>query len=196
MLDRQAIFGAAAKGRIDEALRNLSTFHPASERAQILSQIASQIGPGLKTATAIQYLQQARNLLSASGQAEDEQQMYALLAIGRAFSKYDSARAFEIIEPLIDQFNDISAAAVTLNGFGQKYYQDGEVITHNGNVVADTAKQLAETLGSLALINFDRTKAASDRIHPIDVRIDVYLTMAQQTISPNKSAESQYNAEY
>src|SRR4030081_1083202 len=108
--------------------------------------------------------------------------MYALLAIGRAFSKYDSARAFEIIEPLVDQFNDISAAAVTLNGFGQKYYQDGELITHNGNAIADTAKQLAATLASLSLINFDRAKTAADRIHPVDVRIDVYLTIAQQTI--------------
>jgi hypothetical protein len=196
MLDQQAIYGAAAKGKSDEALRNLSSFRPASERAQILSQIVNQIGPGLKSATAIQYLQQARNLLSASGQAEDQQQMYALLAIGRAFSKYDSARAFEIIEPLIDQFNDISAAAVTLNGFGQKYYQDGEVITHNGNVVADTAKQLAAALGSLALINFDRAKAAADRIHPVDVRIDVYLTIAQQTVQPNSSPDTRFNAEY
>src|SRR6266478_1828760 len=121
MLDQQAIFGAAAKGKIDEALRNLSTFRPASERPQILSQIVNQIGPGLKSATAIQYLQQARNMLGPSAQAEDQQQMYALLAIGRAFSKYDSIRAFEIVEPLVDQFNEISAAAVTLNGFGQKY---------------------------------------------------------------------------
>ncbi|HXM47689.1 MAG TPA: hypothetical protein VN956_07460 [Pyrinomonadaceae bacterium] len=196
MLDQQAIFGAAAKGKIDEALRNLSTFRPASERPQILSQIVNQIGPGLKSATAIQYLQQARNMLGPSAQAEDQQQMYALLAIGRAFSKYDSARAFEIIEPLVDQFNDISAAAVTLNGFGQKYYQDGEMVTHNGNAVADTANQLAMTLGSLALINFDRARAAADRIHPIDVRIDVYMTIAQQTISPNVSANGRFNVEY
>ncbi len=128
MLDQQAIYGAASKGKIDEALRNLSSIRSASERAQMLSQIVNQIGPGLKSATAIQYLQQARNMLGPSAQAEDQQQMYALLAIGRAFSKYDSARAFEIIEPLVDQFNDLSAAAVTLNGFGQKYYQDGEVL--------------------------------------------------------------------
>jgi len=196
MLDQQAIYGAASKGKIDEALRNLSNIRSASERAQILSQIVNQIGPGLKSATAIQYLQQARNMLGPSAQAEDQQQMYALLAIGRAFSKYDSARAFEIIEPLVDQFNDISAAAVTLNGFGQKYYQDGEMVTHNGNAIADTANQLAMTLGSLALINFDRARAAADRIHSIDVRIEVYMTIAQQTISPNRSADNRFNAEF
>jgi len=196
MLDQQAIYGAATKGKIDEALRNLSNIRSASERAQMLSQIVNQIGPGLKSAAAIQYLQQARNMLGPSAQAEDQQQMYALLAIGRAFSKYDSARAFEIIEPLVDQFNDLSAAAVTLNGFGQKYYQDGEMVTHNGNAIADTANQLAMTLGSLASINFDRARAAADRIHPVDVRIDVYMTIAQQTISPNRSADNRFNAEF
>jgi hypothetical protein len=191
ILDQQAIYGAATKGKIEDALRNLSALRPVSERAQVISQIVNQIGPGLKSSAAIQYLQQARNMLGPSAQAEDQQQMYALLAIGRAFAKYDSTRAFEIVEPLVDQFNDISAAAFSLNGFGQKYYQDGEVITYNGNPVAETAKPLAATLGSLALVNFERAKAATDRIHPLDIRISVYLTIAQQTVAPGKSADGQ-----
>jgi hypothetical protein len=191
MLDQQAIYGAAGKGKIEDALRNLSTLRPASERAQVLSQIVNQIGPGLKSSVAIQYLQQARNMLGPSAQAEDQQQMYALLAIGRAFSKYDSTRAFEIVEPLVDQFNDISAAALSLNGFGQKYYQDGELITYNGNPVAEIAKTLAATVGSLALVNFERARAAADRIHSVDIRFSVYLTIAQQTITPGKSADTQ-----
>ena len=191
ILDQQAIYGAAARGKIDEALRTLSTFRPVSERAQILGQIVNQIGPGLKKATALLYLEQARNVLGPSPQAEDQQQMYALLAVGRAFSRYDSGRAFEIVEPLVDQFNDISAAALSLNGFGQKYYQDGEVIMTNGNAVAETGNQLATTLGNLALANFERAKAAADRIHPVDLRIHVYLTIAEQAIQPRKDADAQ-----
>jgi hypothetical protein len=157
----------------------------------MLTQIVSQIGPGLKSSVAIQYLQQARSILGPSAQAEDQQQMYALLAIGRAFAKYDSTRAFEIVEPLVDQFNDLSAAAVTLNGFGQKYYLDGDLIMINGNPVAETAKQLSMTLGSLALVNFERAKTQADRIHSVDVRIDIYLTMAQHTMEPNKREDAQ-----
>jgi hypothetical protein len=190
-LDQQVIYGAAGKAKIEEALRMLSTFRPVTERAQMLTQIVSQIGPGLKSSVAIQYLQQARNILGPSAQAEDQQQMYALLAIGRAFAKYDSTRAFEIVEPLVDQFNDLSAAAVTLNGFGQKYYLDGDLIMINGNPVAETAKQLSMTLGSLALVNFERAKTQADRIHSVDVRIDIYLTMAQHTMEPNKREETQ-----
>ena len=112
--------------------------------------------------------------------------MSALLEIGRAFSRYDSKRAFEVVEPIVNQFNEMSAAAVVLDGFGQKYYQDGELIMQNGNSVANAATQLMSTLGSLAMENFDRAKAGADRIERPEVRIGTYLAIAQQTISPTE----------
>jgi hypothetical protein len=115
--------------------------------------------------------------------------MYALLAIGRAFSRYDSTRAFEIVEPLVDQFNEISAAALVLNGFGQQYYRDGEVIMNNGNVVGESGNQIAEALGALARVNFDRAKTAAERIRLMDVRMQAYLTIAEQSIQPTRDTE-------
>ena len=44
--------------------------------------------------------------------------MNALLEIARAFARYDAKRAFEIIDPLVEQFNDLCTAARTLEGFG------------------------------------------------------------------------------
>ena len=109
--------------------------------------------------------------------------MHALLEIGRAFSRYDSTRGFEVVEPLIDQFNQMSGAAVILNGFGQQYYQAGELIMQNGNSVANSANQLILTLGTLALANFDRARAGADRIQRQEVRLGVYLAIAQRAIS-------------
>jgi hypothetical protein len=181
-LSQQAIFGAIARGKIEEALRILSNFRPVRERTALLSQIVNQIGPNQKKATALLYLEQARTMLGTSPRAEGQEEMRALFEIGRAFSRYDSNRAFEIVEPLLDQFNEISESALTLNGFGQRYYQDGELIMTNGNAVAEAGNQLATALASLAMANFERAKAAADRIHPTDARIHAYLTIAQQTI--------------
>ena len=186
-LDQQAIYGAMARGKVDEALRILVAFRPTSERAAILAQIVNQIGPGLKRAAAVAFLEQARSMISPSAQAEDQQQMHALFEIARTFSRFDSTRAFEIVEPLIDQFNEISAAAATMDGFGQKYYQDGEVIMQNGNAIGEAANQLGTALGNLALVNFERAKAAADRIRLVDIRMQAYLTIAQQTIEAGKN---------
>lgn len=190
-LDQQAISGAAARGKIEEALRNLSNVRSARERAQMLGQLVNQIGPNQKKAAALLYLEQARSMLGPSPRAAGQEEMRALLEIGRAFSKYDANRAFEIVEPLVGQFNEISESAVTMNGFGQRYYRDGELIMTNGNAVAETGNQLAMVLASLAIANFERAKIAADGIHPNDVRIHAYLTIAQQTIQGAGNAGDQ-----
>jgi hypothetical protein len=62
---------------------------------------------------------------------------------------------------------------------------------NNGNVVAETANQLATTLSTLAQVNFDRAKTTTDRIRQLDVRIQVFLTIAQQTIEPSRDGNDQ-----
>jgi hypothetical protein len=185
-LEQQTIQIEASKGRIEEALRIVSTLRTSKQRAAILSQIVNQIGPGQKRAAALNLLEQARSLVGPSVRVESQEEMSALLEIGRAFARYDPKRAFEIVEPILNQFNEMSAAASVLDGFGQQYYQGGELIMQNGNSVANTATQLMGTLASLAIANFDRAKAVADRVERPEVRIGAYLAIAQQTITPTE----------
>lgn len=184
-VDQQSIHMDISKGKIEEALRGVSNLRTARERAMILSQIVNQIGPGLKRAAAVELLEQARNLVGTSSRVESQEQMSALLEIARVFSRYDSKRAFEVLEPLLDQFNEMTAAALVLNGFGQQFYQDGELAMQNGNSVANTASQLIRTLGALGRANFDRAKAGAERIERPEVRISAYLSIAQFAIGPD-----------
>jgi hypothetical protein len=191
-MEREAIQNAVARGKIDEALRRIGNLRTPKERAVMLSQIVNQIGPGQKRATALNLLEQARSMLSPSAQADNQEQMNALCEIARAFSRYDSRRAFEIVEPLLDQFNQMSTAAASLNGFGQEYFQDGELIMQNGNSVANAANQLTLALGALSTANFDRAKAAADRVQRPEVRLTAYLVIAQQTIGPEASGNRRF----
>jgi len=184
-LEQQAIHMDASKGRVADALRGISNLRTSRERAMILTQIVNQIGPGQKRAAALELLELARNLVGASPRVENQEQMSALLEIARAYSRYDSKRSFEIIEPLLEQFNEMTTAARVLNGFGQQYYQDGELAMQNGNSVANVGSQLILTLGTLATSNFDWTKAAADRLERPEVRINAYLAIAQQAIGPD-----------
>jgi len=181
-LDQHAIQVQASKGKFEEALRIVSTLRTAGERATILAQIVNQIGPGQKRETALNLLEQVRSMLAPSARVQNQEQMSALLELARAFSRYDSKRAFEIVEPILDQFNEMSAAALVLDGFGQQYYEDGELDMQNGNTVATAATQLTAALGTLALANFDRAKAGAERIGRPEVRLSAYLAIAQQAI--------------
>ena len=162
-MEQQAIYLDSSKGKIEEALRGVSNLRTSRERAMMIGQLANQIGPGLKRAVALELLEQARNLMGNSVRVENQEQMNAMVELARAFSRYDSKRAFEIIEPLIDQFNEMTAAAFVLNNFGQLYYQNGELTLENGNTVASIATQLIQALGTLSRANFDRAKAGADR---------------------------------
>jgi hypothetical protein len=96
--------------------------------------------------------------------------------------RVEPKRSAEIIEPLADQFNEMSVAALPLNGFGQTYYRDGELLLQNGNSLSNVANQLIQTLGALAMTDFDRARALADRLGRPEVRISAYLVMARQTM--------------
>jgi hypothetical protein len=185
-LDRQAIYAAVNKGRIDDAIRLLANVRPLNDRAGILADIATRIGPGLKRAAALGYLEQLAAMLDLSGKAADQSQMNARLQMAHAFARYDMARAFDMIDPLLDQFNDLAAAAMIMSGFGQKYYEDGELIMNNGNSMADVANRLGNSLAVLGIANFDRAKTAADRIRPAEVRLSTYLLIAQRAVQETR----------
>jgi hypothetical protein len=185
-LEMQEVQRAMGKGKIEDALRSIGNISNPQERAQALAQMANQIGPGYKRASALLFLEQARALLSPSQQAQDGTQMQALFEIAKAYSRYDSKRAFEIIDPLVDQFNDLSGAARTLEGFGGEFYEQEELNMYNGNAIATAATNLTAALGTLALTNFDRAKLTADRIRLPEVRLRGYLDIAQQAIQSQR----------
>jgi len=180
-LQEQAVTSAMDKGHFEEALALLSKFRQ-SERTGLVNQIIEQIGPGVRKSRALQCLEQAKNLVTTSVRAEDDEQLYTLLALARAFAPHDVNRSFQIAEPVIDQFNEIGAAALTMNHFGQEYYHEGELIMANENPVARAANELSDTLATLAMLDFDRAKRAADRINRPDVRLRIFLEIAQRTM--------------
>jgi hypothetical protein len=191
-IEQQEITLAMSKGDIQGALRNVARLRTTGERATQLTQIASQIGLGHKRASALNFLEQARSLLGSSIQAQDGEQMSALLEIARAFSRYDSKRAVEIIDPLIEQFNEMCVAARTLNGFGGAYFDNEELELSDGNPVGNVATQITNVLASIALTDFDRAKASSDKIRLPEIRLRAYIDIAQETVLVKETIKLDY----
>jgi hypothetical protein len=188
-LKQQAVTLAATKGRFDEALTLLSKFRR-DDRHELLSQVLDQMGPGVKRTQALQYLEQARNLIGSSARAENQQQMQSLLVIARKLGPYDVNRAFETVAPLLDQFNELSGAAVTMSGFDKDYYQDGELVLSGDNCVANIADDLGDTLATLAMFDFDRAKRATEGINRPEVRLRISLLIAERCMEVEIDADA------
>ncbi|MGI8654218.1 MAG: hypothetical protein ACR2LC_03250 [Pyrinomonadaceae bacterium] len=182
-LEQQSVYAALRGGKIEDALRIVNTLRTPKERALMLVQLVNQIGAGQKRDAALNLLEQARGMIGTGGRAEDQEQMFALFEIGRAYIRLEPKRAFDIIEPLVDQFNEMSAAAMPLNGFGQQFFKDGELLMQNGNVLGNIATQLITTVGTFAIYDFDRAKATADRMQRPEVRLFAYLSIAQHAIN-------------
>ena len=131
-------------------------------------------------------LEQARSLLAPGFQAQDQEQMGALLEIARAFSRYDIKRSFEIVDPLIEQLNELCTAAKTLEGFGLDYYKNDELEMLQGNNLANLSHNISTALATLAMTNFERAKITSDRLRLPEVRLRAYLEIARQAIGEEK----------
>ena len=173
-------------GKVEEALKSLSTVKSPRERASMLLQIAQQIGPGYKRAAALNLLEQARALVSPGLQAQDQEQMSALLALAHGFARYDAKRAFEIVDPLVDQFNDLCTAARTLQGFGLEYYKNEELEMITGNNISNLSQSLSGALATLGLTNFERAKTTADRFRLPEVRLRAYLEIAHHAINATR----------
>lgn len=185
-LEQQEMYQLMSRGKAEDALKAIALLRTPRERANMLMQIARVIGPGYKRAAAINLLDQARNMLAPGHLAQDQDQMNALNELARAFARYDVKRAFEIVDPLIDQYNDLCTAGRALQGFGLDYYKNEELEMVNGNNLTSLAINLSSTLGTLALINFERAKTSADRLRLPEVRLRAYLDIAQRTIQPTK----------
>ena len=181
-LEQQEMYQAMSQGNVEETLKMIGALKKSGERANMLMQITQQIGPGHKRAAALSLLEQARALLAPGIHAQDQDQMIALLELARMFARYDAKRAFEIVDPLVDQFNDILTAARTMNGFGLNYYRNDELDILQGNNLSGISAAMSTTLAGLAMTNFERAKTTADRLRQPEVKLKAYLEIAQQAI--------------
>jgi len=117
--------------------------------------------------------------------AENVDQLNARAQVAIGFARYDSKRAFEIVDPLIDQFNELSEAGKTMNGFAEEFFVDGELSMQNGNTLSTLSASLSSALENLSAFDFDRAKLTSERLKLPEVRIIARLGIAQQAIQPS-----------
>jgi len=184
LLDRAAIARALEQGKLDEAKQLVSGIRAKERRASALAQLAAGVAAKGDRKAALSLLDEARGLINR--QPDNQKEIEALLEVARGYALVDPARTFELIDPLIDQANEMLTAAALLEKFGsgQGLFRKGEMVLQprlagGGGLYGQYVKALAE----LARADFERTKTAADRFGRDEVRIMARLLIAQSVLS-------------
>lgn len=183
-IESQSVWSAVMKGKVDEARQKLSRLKSKDERALALSYLAVNLALKGDKKTALQLLDEARSMTALK--PRNALQLNAMMQIIRGYAITDPPRGFDLIETLVEQANDLIAAAATLDGFigSTRKFQKGELMMTGGyNSVVERYQHLGKQLAQLALINFDRTKAAADRFQRLDMRLLARLLIVQAVLS-------------
>jgi thioredoxin-like negative regulator of GroEL len=157
-LNGQYSYHLISAGKFEQAERVIDEM-PENTRLNSLVNLANAIyqkNPADNKSYAAAVLGKARALISE--QPEDNGEMSGLMQIISTYSAIEPVEAFRLYESLIPQMNELSDAAVKINGFNRSSnVKQGEfVISSSGNSLNFLGADFS-VLGKLAANDFDRT---------------------------------------
>jgi hypothetical protein len=182
--ERTALWEAMRKEKLNEVRQKLTRLKSKEERASILTELALNAAIKKNGKLALELLNEALPLLNFKPKTDRE--LYTLLQVGRIYALVEPPKAFELIESLVGQANDLLSAASVLSGFflPSGVFKKGEMVLPPGySDISMRFRQLGKELAALALFNFERTRAAADKFQRNEARIMARLFIAQSVLS-------------
>jgi hypothetical protein len=185
LIDQLAIANAIKRNKIDDAKDIILRLSSREARAGAFAELAAAIilAQGDRK-LALELLDEARKLINSP--PANQKQIDALMQVAGAYALVEPARAFELINPLIVQANEMIAAAALLDKFGsgRGLFKRGEMLLqHSFSAANGPYVQHLRKLTSLARSDFERTKTAVDGFQRNEIRLMGRLLIAQSVLS-------------
>lgn len=179
-IERQQVVQAASQGKLEEAKQMLSRLRNDDDRVNAIIQISALLVKNGDKKSARSLLNEARNLVSR--RAENYQQFNAQVRVAEAFAPIDPARSFEILDPGINQLNEMLSAAAMLNGFEVQVFKDDEMPLRGNSSLSGMIAYYARELAMLSRYDFDAAQSAADRFQRPEPRVLAKLSIASATL--------------
>ncbi|HKC66483.1 MAG TPA: hypothetical protein VKB86_22760 [Pyrinomonadaceae bacterium] len=188
-LDKAEMVVAAEQGKIEQARKSLATLRTNEERVTLLTQLAMGAAAKGDKKTALKLLDEASGMINQ--RAKNIYQLGAQLLVAHAYAGLDPQRSFAILEPVVDQLNELLKAATVLGGFFvEELVKDDEImlgpISSLLNVTSNETAQYFGDLDLLARADFDRTRTLIDKFERSEIRIMMRLVLAQSILAPQQ----------
>jgi hypothetical protein len=185
-LDEEGAFLAAQQGNVEQARKLVTALRTNEERVLAFVQLAEGATRKGDRGLALALLDEAREISSA--RAKNAKQFLAQLAVARAYAPLDASRSLAILEPAVDQLNELLAAGVVLGSFfAEELVQDDEIMMEPLTAVSNEIfNTYMGDVGALARSDFERTRALADRFQRPEIRTIARLLVAQSVLAkPN-----------
>jgi hypothetical protein len=118
--------------------------------------------------------------------AKNIRQMWLQLQVVQAYARVEPGRSFEILNPMVEQLNELIAAAILLGSFvGEEEMVKHEelLMTILNRIVGGSQAQFAAELGTLARADFDGLKSAAEKFQRHEIRLLARLMVAQGVLA-------------
>jgi hypothetical protein len=194
-LDGEQIGAAAYQGKTEELQKLLPLIRLKEERARAMAELAILLEKKGEHEEAVKLLDDAQALVKVD--LKSETQSNALMAFMLAYALVEPAKAFAIIEPIVDCANDDISKLLVLDKIVKSgAVKNGEILMPQPGIPLDF-EMLKYGPGVVALANadFNRTKALADRFQRHELRIMARLLLAQSILrgletSPTNAQQS------
>jgi hypothetical protein len=186
-LERQQTLQSALAGKLEETRQTLAALKTDAERVNWLVQAAATVSKKNDQKLALQFLDEARALVSR--RAENYQQFDTQLRVARGYSEVDAARAVEVLMPGIEQLNDLLAAAAVLSGFEIRVFKEGEMLLQGGGQLNSVVARYGQTLAGLARSDFERAQTALERFQRAEPRLIARLAIVRGLLDTRSEGE-------
>lgn len=182
-IENQLLWNSVNENKIDEARRRLGKVHSLEQRVQIMIQMASNLAGQDDKKGALDLLNEARQLVVSSPQTGYKLQ--AQLQLAQNYAALDPDQSFAIIQSMIAQVNQLIEAAAVLDGFENRYLQEGEWLRRGHTSLSSLVNNLDENLAFLASQEVDRALHLSEHLKRPEVRFMAQLQIAQGVLTRN-----------
>jgi hypothetical protein len=181
---------AATAGDLEKAHKLLAGIRNNERHAIALTQLAATVATKGDRKIALQLLKEARALVNY--RAKNFMQLAAQLQVAQTYAALDPERSLAILEPIIDQLNELVAAGSVIGGFiSEEFVKDDEIVLEPvSEMLASFAKQYGNDLSNLTRVDFDRTRAAAERFQRSEVRLVARLLVVQSVLAPASTADN------
>jgi len=178
-LDSEQIGYAANRGETEVLKKLVAQIRLKEYRARAMAELAMMLEKKGQHQEASDLLDEAQTMIKTDLRSQTQSE--ALLSLLLGYALVNPAKAFSLIEPIIDRANDdISKALLVDKVFKSGFVKSNEIVLSAPGIPMDFALfKYGAGVSALASADFNRTKAAADRFQRSELRLMARLMLAQ-----------------